>query len=169
MKKVVVTGGAGFIGSHLVAELVKQDYHVVILDDLSTGRIQNIEDLLKQENAEFVGGSITDIALLRELFQDVKYVFHQAALSSVPHSIEDPLAANEINVKGTLNVLMAARENGLEKVVYASSSSIYGDILTSPQREDMSPDPLSPYALTKLAGEYYCNIFSQIYGLPTVC
>ena len=169
MKKVVVTGGAGFIGSHLAEELVKQDYHVIILDDLSTGRIQNIEDLLKQENTEFVEGSITDLTLLRELFQDVKYVFHQAALSSVPRSIEDPLAANEVNIKGTLNVLMAARENRLEKVIYASSSSISGDTLASPQREDIPPNPLSPYALTKLAGESYGNIFRQIYGLPTVC
>lgn len=169
MKKVVVTGGAGFIGSHLAEELARRGYQVFILDDLSTGRMQNIENLLKQENAEFIQGSITDLTLLRKLFQGVKYVFHQAALSSVPRSIEDPLAANEVNIKGTLNVLMAARENRLGKVVYASSSSIYGNTLASPQREDMPPNPLSPYALTKLAGEYYCNIFRQIYGLPTVC
>jgi UDP-glucose 4-epimerase len=169
MKKVVVTGGAGFIGSHLAEELARQGYWVIILDDLSTGRMQNMGNLLKQENAEFVEGSITDLTLLQELFQDVKYVFHQAALSSVPRSIEDPLIANEVNIKGTLNVLMAARENRVGKVIYASSSSIYGNALASPQREDMPPNPLSPYALTKLAGEYYCNIFHQIYDLPTVC
>lgn len=169
MEKVVVTGGAGFIGSHLAEELAKRGYQVIILDDLSTGRIENIADLLKSEDTEFIGGSITDLALLRELFQGVKYVFHQAALSSVPRSIEDPVATNEVNIKGTLNVLMAARKNKVEKVVYAASSSVYGDALALPQREDMPLNPLSPYALTKLAGEYYCDIFRQIYGLPTVC
>ncbi len=169
MKRVAVTGGAGFIGSHLAEELAGRGYYVIILDDLSTGRMENIADLLKKENVEFIQGSITELILLRELFQGVEYIFHQAALSSVPRSIEDPLTANEVNIKGTLNVLMAARENRVGKVVYASSSSVYGDALTSPQREDMPANPLSPYALTKLAGEYYCNIFRQIYGLPTVC
>jgi len=169
MKKVVVTGGAGFIGSHLAEELARRGYQVNILDDLSTGRLKNIENLLRERGAEFIQGSITNLTLLRELFRDVKYVFHQAALSSVPRSIEDPLIANEVNIKGTLNVLMAARENRVGKVVYASSSSVYGDALTSPQGEDMPPNPLSPYALTKLAGEYYGNIFRQVYDLPTVC
>lgn len=169
MKRVAVTGGAGFIGSHLAEELAGRGYYVIILDDLSIGRMENIADLLKKENVEFIRGSITELILLRELFQGVEYIFHQAALSSVPRSIEDPLTANEVNIKGTLNVLMAARENRVGKVVYASSSSVYGNVLALPQREDMSPNPISPYALTKLAGEYYCNIFRQIYGLPTVC
>jgi len=169
MKRVAVTGGAGFIGSHLAEELAGRGYYVIILDDLSTGRMENIADLLKKENVEFIRGSITELILLRELFQGVEYIFHQAALSSVPRSIEDPLTANEVNIKGTLNVLMAARENRVGKVVYASSSSVYGNVLALPQREDMPPNPISPYALTKLAGEYYCNIFRQIYGLPTVC
>lgn len=169
MKKVIVTGGAGFIGSHLVEELVRQGYHVTILDDLSTGKLENIEELLRKDNLEFVQGSITDLSLLQKLFQAIKYVFHQGALARVLRGIEDPLATNEINIRGTLNVLMAAKENKVRKVIYASSSSIYGDTVSLPQREDMLPNPLSPYALSKLAGEYYCSIFRQIYGLSTVC
>jgi len=168
MKKVVVTGGAGFIGSHLVEELAKQGYNVIILDDLSTGKLGNIAELLNKDNVEFVQGSITELPLLQKLFQGVEYVFHQAALARVPRSVDDPLTANEVNITGTLNILLAARDNGVKKVIYASSSSVYGNTATLPQREDMPPDPLSPYALTKLAGEYYCNIFRQIYGLPTV-
>ena len=168
MDKVVVTGGAGFIGSHLAKELVRLGYKVFIIDDLSTGKLENIEDLLKENSVDFVQGSITDLPLLQNLFKDAKYVFHQAALARVPRSIEDPLTTNEVNIKGTLNVLLAARDNGVRKVIYASSSSVYGDTPTLPQKEDMPPNPLSPYALTKLAGEYYCNIFRQIYGLSTV-
>ena len=169
MKKVVVTGGAGFIGSHLAEELARRDYRVIILDDLSTGKVENIEDLLGKENVEFIKGSITDLPLLRELFRGVDYVFHQAALPSVPRSIENPQASHEVNVSGTLNVLLAARENSIKKVLYTSSSSVYGDIPTLPKKEDMVPHPLSPYAVTKLAGEYYCQVFHQVYGLPTVC
>jgi len=169
MKKVVVTGGAGFIGSHLAEELARRDYRVIILDDLSTGKVENIEDLLGKENVEFIKGSITDLPLLRELFRGVDYVFHQAALPSVPRSIENPQASHEVNVNGTLNVLLAAKENSLKKVLYTSSSSVYGDIPTLPKKEDMVPHPLSPYAVTKLAGEYYCQVFYQVYGLPTVC
>ncbi len=169
MKKVVVTGGAGFIGSHLAEELARRDYRVIILDDLSTGKVENIEDLLGKENVEFIKGSITDLPLLRELFRGVDYVFHQAALPSVPRSIENPQATHEVNVSGTLNVLLAARENSIKKVLYTSSSSVYGDIPTLPKKEDMVPHPLSPYAVTKLAGEYYCQVFHQVYGLPTVC
>ncbi len=170
MKKVVVTGGAGFIGSHLAEDLVNRDYHVLIIDDLSTGRLENIAHLieLKKNKLEFVHGDITDLKLLQKLFRGVDYVFHEAALARVPRSIEDPLSTNEVNVKGTLNVLLAARDNGVKKLIYASSSSVYGNALSLPQREEMIPDPLSPYALTKLAGEYYCNIFHEIYGLPTV-
>ncbi len=133
MKKVVVTGGAGFISSHLTEELAGQGYHVIILDDLSTGRMGNMELVLEKGNIDFIQGSITDLPLLQELFHGVKYVFHQAALSRVPRSIDDPLTANEVNIKGTLNVLMAAREDRVRKVVYASSSSVYGDALALPQ------------------------------------
>lgn len=165
----MVTGGAGFISSHLTEELVKQGYHVVILDDLSTGKMENIEPLLNKENMEFVQGSITNLSLLQRLFQGVDYVFHQAAIPSVPRSIKQPQASHEVNITGTLNVLLAARDCDVKKVVYASSSSVYGDTPTLPKKEDMSPNPQSPYAVTKLAGEYYCHVFHQIYNLPTIC
>jgi len=167
--KAVVTGGAGFIGSHLAEELAKRGYHVVILDDLFSGKMDNIAELLKESKADFVEGSITNIALLEKLFQGVDYVFHQAAIPSVPRSVEDPLASHEANITGTLNVLLATRDNGVRKVIYASSSSVYGDTPTLPKREDMPPNPQSPYAVTKLAGEYYCQAFQRVYGLSTVC
>ena len=148
---------------------MRRGYQVVILDDLSTGKPENINELLQKENVQFVQGSITDLPLLQELCHGAEYVFHQAALARVPYSVDHPLAANEINITGTLNTLVAARDNRVKKVIYASSSSIYGNTPILPQREDMKPDPLSPYALTKLAGEYYCNIFKQLYGLSTVC
>jgi len=186
--KVVVTGGAGFIGSHLAEELARRGYYTIILDDLSTGKMENIrtlnviasgakqspiaQDKLRQEsqgNVDFIRGSITDLPLLMELFRGVDYVFHQAALPSVPRSIEDPLSTNEVNITGTLNVLLAARDNNVKKVIFASSSSVYGDTPTLTKTEEMIPYPQSPYALTKLVGEYYCNIFHQIYDLPTIC
>ncbi len=166
-KRVAITGGAGFIGSHLADELATSN-SVIIIDDLSTGKKENIARLIEKDNVTFTQGSILDLSLLQKLFQGVDYVFHLAALARVPRSIEDPLITNEVNIKGTLSVLLAARDNRVRKVIYASSSSIYGDSPTLPQREDMSPSPQSPYALTKLAGEYYCNIFCQIYGLSTV-
>ena len=153
-KRVAVTGGAGFIGSHLAEELARRDYYVIILDNLSTGKKENVELLLKRENAEFHKGSVTDCSLLNKLFRGVDYVFHLAAIPSVTRSIEDPLSTNETNVTGTLNVLLAARDNGIRKVIYASSSSVYGDTPTLPKREDMAPGPMSPYAVSKLAGEY---------------
>ena len=168
-KRVVITGGAGFIGSHLAEELVGRGYYVIILDDLSTGMVENIADLLTKENVKFVQGSITDIPLLQELLQGVHYVFHLAAIPSVPRSIENPRACHEVGATGTLNVLLAARDNGVGKVIYASSSSVYGDTPTLPKNEDMLPNPQSPYAVTKLAGEYYCQVFYQVYGLSTIC
>lgn len=169
MKRTIVTGGAGFIGSHLAEELAGRGYEVVILDDLSTGRMGNIEQLLKRDNVRFVSGSVTNLSLLQGLFQNVDYVFHQAAIPSVPRSIKNPQASHEANITGTLNVLLAARDCNVKKVVYASSSSVYGDTPTLPKREDMPPNPQSPYAATKLAGEYYCYAFHQVYSLPTVC
>jgi len=161
--KILVTGGAGFIGSNLAEELSKK-HEVVIIDDLSTGSAENVEDL----DLELVRGSITDPDLLEEYFRGVDYVFHQAALPSVQRSIEDPVLANEVNICGTLNVLVAARDADVKKVIYASSSSVYGDTPELPKREDMKPDPKSPYAVAKLAGEYYCRVFNEIYGLKTV-
>ncbi len=167
--KVLVTGGAGFIGSHLVEELVRRGHQVVVLDDLSTGKVENIERLLKGANAELVRGSVTDLSLVTGLVKDVAYIFHLAALASVPRSIENPRACHEVNLNGTLNVLLAAMEKGVRKVVYSSSSSVYGDAPTLPKREEMAPQPLSPYAVAKLAGEYYCQVFNEVYKLPTVC
>lgn len=169
MEKVVVTGGAGFIGSHLAEELSKRGYKVTILDNLFTGKRENVEPLLKEGKVEFIQGSITDSPLLYELFQDVSYVFHEAAIPSVPRSVENPQASHEANITGTLNVLLAAKDTGVKKVIYASSSSVYGDTPTLPKKEDMPPNPLSPYAVTKLSGEYYCRVFHRVYGLPTVC
>lgn len=168
-KRVAVTGGAGFIGSHLAEELVQRSYYVIILDDLSTGRVENLGDLLGKGDAEFIQGSITDLSLLQKLFQGVHYVFHLAAVSSVPRSVKNPRASHEVNATGTLDVLLAARDNSVKKLIYASSSSVYGDTPTLPKREDMPPKPQSPYAVTKLVGEYYCQVFQKVYGLPTVC
>ena len=169
MTKAVVTGGAGFIGSNLAEELARQGYQVIILDDFSTGRMENIKELVETKRVQFVRGSVTDLVLLQKLFQNVDYIFHQAAIPSVPRSIENPLASHEANITGTLNVLIAARDNDIRKVVYASSSSVYGDTPTLPKKEDMPPNPQSPYAVTKLAGEYYCQVFQEVYGLPTAC
>jgi len=167
-KRVAITGGAGFIGSNLAEELAASN-NVIIIDDLSTGKKENIASLLQKNNVKFIQGSILDLKLLQKSFRGVDFVFHQAALPSVSRSIEDPKATNEVNVTGTLNVLLAARDNKVKKVVYASSSSVYGDTPTLPKREDMPTNPQSPYALTKLVGEYYCRIFHQVYNLPTVC
>ena len=165
MEKVIITGGAGFIGSHLTEELIKRGYSVTIVDDLSTGKQENIDG----NGADFIRGTITDLSLLQKSFQDTRYVFHQAAIPSVPRSIDDPQLSHEVNITGTLNVLLAARDNGVKKIIYASSSSVYGDIETLPKREDMTTSPLSPYAVAKLTGERYCRVFEQVYGLPTVC
>lgn len=169
MGKIVITGGAGFIGSHLAEELTRQGHHVIILDDLSTGKKENIEALLGKDNTEFIQGSITELPLLQKVFHGIHFVFHQAAVTSVPRSINNPQLSHTVNATGTLNVLLAARENGVRKVIYASSSSVYGDAPTLPKKEDMPPNPQSPYAVSKLTGEYYCRVFQQIYALPTVC
>ena len=165
---VVVTGGAGFIGSNLAKTLLRQNNDVIILDDLSTGHYKNIKDLVNDKKIKFIEGSVTDLNLLKKTFKDVDYVFHQAAIPSVPRSIKDPIKSNNVNINGTLNVLIVAKENNVKKVVQASSSSIFGDTPTLPKKEDMNPNPLSPYAASKLAGEYYCKIFTNVYGLSTI-
>jgi UDP-glucose 4-epimerase len=169
MNKAVVTGGSGFIGSHLADALAAKRYRVTIIDDLSTGKLENIGALLKRPDVEFVRGSIMDLPLLQEAFKEAKYVFHLAAVPSVARSIENPLGSHHPNLTGTLNVLLAARDNRVKKVIYASSSSLYGGTPVLPKREDMLPSPLSPYAVTKLGGEHYCEVFSKAYGLPTAC
>ena len=166
MAKAIVTGGAGFIGANLAKELAANN-SVIIIDNLSAGKKENLADLLG-ENVEFVEGNINELSLLKRLFRNIDFVFHQAAISSVPKSIENPLATNETNVTGTLNVLLAARDSGVKKVIYASSTAVYGDTPTLPQKEEMIPNPQSPYAITKLIGEYYCQVFQAVYGLPTV-
>jgi UDP-glucose 4-epimerase len=164
--KILVTGGAGFIGSNLAEELVREGHNVVILDDLSTGKEENLKEF--KDSVRFVKGSVTDLELLKDLFRDVECVFHQAAIPSVQRSIEDPVRTNEVNVKGTLNVLVAARDSNVKKVIYASSSSVYGDTPELPKREDMKLNPKSSYAVSKLTGESYCKVFSEVYGLKTV-
>ncbi len=166
--KYIVTGGAGFIGSHIAEELAQQRHEVVILDNLFSGRLENIEPFLSQNNVTVVPGSITDLPLLRETFAGADGIFHEGAIASVPRSINNPLATNEANITGTLNVLLAARDCGVRKVVFASSSSVYGDTPTLPKREDMAPNPLSPYAVSKLAGEHYMRVFSEVYGISTL-
>ena len=159
----MVTGGAGFIGSNLAEELSNR-YEVTVLDDLATGRESNLSGL----DVEFVRGSILDTELLARTFRDAGFVFHEAALPSVQRSVEDPAQSNLVNVNGTLNVLLAARDAGVKKVLFASSSSVYGDTPVLPKVESMTPNPMSPYAITKLTDEYYCRVFTSLYGLPTV-
>ena len=164
--KCLVTGGAGFIGSHIVEALVQRGDHVRVLDNLSTGRRENIELINKQ--IDFIEGDLRELKDLERALAGVEVVFHEAALRSVPRSIDDPLATNDVNITGTLNLLMAARKAGVRRVVYASSSSAYGDQKTFPQVESMRPAPLSPYAVAKLAGELYSVMFSRTFGLETV-
>ncbi|MBD3414488.1 MAG: NAD-dependent epimerase/dehydratase family protein [Candidatus Aminicenantes bacterium] len=162
----LVTGGAGFIGSNLVRGLLKEKKNVRVIDNLSTGDISNLKDVL--EDIEFIEGDIRYLNTIQEACKGVKYVFHQAAVPSVPRSIENPVESNQSNVDGTLNVLVAARDKGVKRVIFAGSSSVYGDTPQLPKTEDMKPNPLSPYAITKLTGEYYCKIFSEVFGLQTV-
>lgn len=169
LKKAVVSGGAGFIGSHLCQELLKRGYQVTVLDDFSTGKLENINVLERSDQMKVVCGSVTDLNLLREVFRDADYVFHLAAIASVPLSIEDPLRSHKVNVIGTINVLTASRDNSVNKMVFASSSAIYGDSHSFPKHEDQPPKPYSPYAVEKLVGEYYCLVYQKLYGLNTVC
>jgi UDP-glucose 4-epimerase len=162
----VVTGGAGFIGSHLVERLLRDGSRVRVIDNFLTGKRANLDGL--RGDLEVCEISITDKAALDSAFAGADVVFHQAALPSVPRSVADPLLSHEINVTGTLNVLMAARDAGVRRVVYAASSSAYGDIEGDAKVETMAPAPLSPYGVSKLAGEYYCRAFTASYGLPTV-
>jgi len=163
---VLVTGGAGFIGSHLAERLVTLGAKVRILDNLTTGKRQNLASFAHQ--VELLEGSLTDLATVRKAIAGVAVVFHQGALPSVARSVEDPLTTHQVNATGTLLLLLAAREAKVKRVVFASSSSVYGDTPTLPKREDMPPNPQSPYALSKLIGEQFCRLFWQLYGLETV-
>jgi UDP-glucose 4-epimerase len=162
----IVTGGGGFIGSHLVARLLREGNRVRVVDNFLTGKRANLDGLTGE--LEVCEVSITDRAALDAAFTGAEVVFHQAALPSVPRSVADPLLTHDINVTGTLNVLMAARDAGVQRVVYAASSSAYGDLEGEAKVETMAPAPLSPYGVSKLAGEYYCRAFTASYGLETV-
>ncbi len=162
----LITGGAGFIGSNLAEALVNRGAKVKILDNFSTGKMENIAHL--KDKIEIITGDIRYLNTLLEITKDVDYILHQAALPSVPRSIQTPLESNDVNLNGTLNVLYAAKENGVKRVVYAASSSAYGDTPTLPKVESMKPNPLSPYAVNKLAAEHYCSVFYKVYGLETV-
>ncbi|HWQ49872.1 MAG TPA: NAD-dependent epimerase/dehydratase family protein, partial [Methanosarcina sp.] len=166
-KNVVVTGGMGFIGSHLTERLL-EDNEVTVIDNESTGKIENIKHLLDHKNLTVIKGSIVDLNLT-EILQDKDYVFHLAAIPSVPRSVKDPFSSNDSNVTGTLSVLIAAKDAGIKKVIFSSSSAVYGDTPTLPKREDMPINPMSPYAITKATGEMYCRVFQELYGLQTVC
>ena len=163
--KFLVTGGAGFIGSHIVDALIRNGDKVKVIDDFSSGARENLEGVAGK--IELTEGDIRDKAVVGSIMQGVDYVLHQAALRSVPKSLGNPKLYNDVNINGTLNILEAAKEAKVRRVVLASSSSIYGETDKLPEKEDFLPLLISPYALTKLAGEYYCRIFSQIHGLET--
>jgi nucleoside-diphosphate-sugar epimerase len=162
----LVTGGAGFIGSHIASALSAGGARVRILDDLSTGHRENIEEI--GGDIDFIQGSVADEQLLAKAFENVELIFHEAAIPSVPRSVEAPRNTHVASVDGTFSLLLAAKEAGVKRVVYAASSSAYGDQPTLPKTEQMPPDPLSPYAVAKLVGEYYCRVFTRVYGLETV-
>ncbi len=163
--KVLVTGGAGFIGSNLADELIRQGARVIIMDNFSTGFRENLEEI--QGDFDFIEGDINDEDSVAEIIEDVEVVFHQAALPSVPRSVENPVETHRVCVDGTFNLLNQARNAGVRRFIYAASSSAYGDQPTLPKVETMRPDPLSPYAAAKLTGELYCRAFNNVYGLET--
>jgi len=180
MSSYLVTGGAGFIGSHLVEELLRRGHRVRVADSFVTGKHDNLTAALTSARTgsaaspvavdppELVTGDLAEPDVARRAVDGVDYVLHQAAIPSVPRSVDDPITSNRANIDATLNVLVAAREAGVKRVVYAGSSAAYGDTPTMPKREDMSPNPLSPYALQKLVGEQYMQMFTRLYGLETV-
>jgi nucleoside-diphosphate-sugar epimerase len=169
MNRAIVIGGAGFIGSHIVEELLKYGFHVAILDNLSAGKLNNIDHLIEKNNIQFIQGSISDFSLLQSLFSNIDYVFHQASIPNEYDNNDYYLPYYEANSNGTLNVLQAAKENNIKKVIFASSCAVYGNEPTQPKSEDMAPLPESPYAITKLVAEYYCAIYNRVHNLPTVC
>jgi len=165
MLSYLVTGGAGFIGSHLAEHLVARGHRVRVADSLVTGRRRNLAHL---PDVEFVEGDLADPSFAAAAVRGMDYVLHQAAIPSVPRSVADPVSSHRANVDASLNVLVAAKEAGVKRVVYAGSSSVYGDADELPKREDMPARPLSPYALQKYVGEQYCQLFTRLYGLETV-
>jgi len=166
MSSYLVTGGAGFIGSNIVETLIQKGESVRVLDNCSTGKMSNLKNVM--DRIEFIHGDIRDLSLVRDAVKNVDYVIHLAALASVPWSIDDPITNNDINIAGTLNILVAAKDASVKRVVYTSSSAVYGDSPESPKTESMPANPISPYAISKHTGEQYCKAFYQLYGLETV-
>lgn len=164
--KFLVTGGAGFIGSNIVEELCKRGHSVRVLDNFSTGRRENINKFLN--DIELIEGDIRSYHTVNQAMEGIEVILHQAALPSVPRSINDPITTNEVNVGGTLNILDAARNHKVRRIVFASSSSVYGDTPELPKHEKMTPRPLSPYAVSKLTGEHYLKVFNKLYGIETI-
>jgi nucleoside-diphosphate-sugar epimerase len=164
--RYLVTGGAGFIGSNTVDELVRRGHSVVVLDDISSGKEDNLAEI--RNKITFIKGSITDIEVVRKAMHEAEYVLHLAARTSVPRSVKDPIETNRINIDGALNVLVAARELKVKRVVFAASSSVYGETATLPKVETMRPEPISPYGVTKYVGELYGQTFGRCYGLENV-
>jgi len=162
----VVTGGAGFIGSHIADALTRNGLRVRVIDDLSTGHRENLDEITG--DVEFTEGSVADEQLLKKVLDGAELVFHEAAIPSVPRSVEHPRQSHVASVDGTFNLLLAARDQKVRRVVYAASSSAYGDQPTLPKKEEMLPDPLSPYAVAKLVGEYYAQVFARVYGMETI-
>ena len=173
MKRFLVTGGAGFIGSHIVERLLKDGHCVVVLDNFSSGKEENLSFInnypLSAKRYTLIKGDICDFSTCLKACEGIEVVFHQAALRSVPKSLDNPVAYNEVNINGTLNMLEAARQQKIKRFIYASSSSIYGETDRFPEKEADLPQLVSPYALTKLAGEYYCRVYSQNYDLSVIC
>ncbi len=166
MSRFLVTGGAGFIGSNIVDELLRQGHDVRIIDNFMTGSRENLKDVI--DRIELIEGDIRDLETMKDVTKGMEYVLHQAAFRSVPKSVDNPTLTNDINVKGTLNALIAAKEAKVKMFIYASSSSCYGNTDKFPESEESLPMPISPYAVSKLTGEYYCKTFSVTYGLETV-
>jgi UDP-glucose 4-epimerase len=165
--RYLVTGGAGFIGSNMVDELVRRGQEIVVLDDLSAGKEENLSRA--RPKIDFRVGSITDLATVQSACHGVDYVIHLAARTSVPRSVKDPLESNRVNIDGTLNVLVAARDAKVRRIVFAASSSVYGETPTLPKVETMHPAPISPYGVTKYVGELYAQVFGRVYGLENAC
>lgn len=168
MAKILITGGAGFIGSNLCEYFLAKDYEVVVLDNFATGHRHNIETYLENPKFQLIEGDIRDLATCQQAVEGVDYVLHQAALGSVPRSINDPITSDEVNVGGFLNMLVAARDAKVKRFVYAASSSTYGDSESLPKVEDVIGKPLSPYAITKYVNELYADVFSKTYGLECI-
>ncbi len=166
--KYLITGGAGFIGSNIVKEVLDNGHTARVLDNFSTGKRENLYPFRGNEKFELFEGDLRSFHIVRDAVKGVDFILHQGALPSVPRSVNDPITSNEVNISGTLNVLEAAKEFGVKRVVFASSSSVYGNSETLPKVETMPVSPMSPYAVTKYAGERYCQVFYQIYGLETV-